>query len=72
VYPIRLQDTLPMIEIPLLPGDPAVKLDVQAAFGQAYDAGPYSREIDFVRDAILPPLRPAQARWAAARRKAAR
>jgi len=72
VYPIQLEQRLPAIKIPLRPGDPDVTLDLQAVFDQAYDAGPYSREVDYDEDAVVPPLRPDQLRWAAARRKARR
>ena len=47
VYPLRLTEPLPTIAIPLLPGDPAVSLDLQAVFHRTYDAGPYRREIDY-------------------------
>jgi hypothetical protein len=72
VYPIQLEQRLPAINVPLLPGDPDVTLDLQAVFDQAYDAGPYNREVDYDEDAVVPPLRPDQLRWAAARRKAPR
>src|SRR4051794_17142434 len=38
VYPIRLQECLPVLAIPLLPGDGSVPLDLQKAFDRAYDA----------------------------------
>lgn len=73
VYPIRLPESLPEIAIPLLPGDGDVRLDLQAAMNRAYDAGPYVREIDYLKDKITPPLRPSLAKWAkglvSARRK---
>lgn len=72
VYPIPLDKPLPLIEIPLLPADPDVTLDLQMVFDQAYAAGPYNREIEYSEDAIVPPLRPAQAKWAASIRKARR
>ena len=62
VYPIRLNEPLPRIAIPLLPGDPAVTVDLQAVFTRTYDAGPYRREIDYRRDAPEPPL---SAEWQA-------
>ena len=65
VYPILLEDRLPTIAIPLLPGDPSVPLDLQAVLDRCYDAGPYVREIDYEGDAPVPPLRPEQAAWAA-------
>ena len=65
IYPIRMEERLPAIGIPLLPGDPDVSLDVQAAFDRAYDIGPYGREIDYTKDRVKPRLHPDQAEWAA-------
>ena len=39
VYPIKLEQRLPGITIPLLPGDPDVRLALQPIFDRAYDAG---------------------------------
>jgi hypothetical protein len=72
VYPIRLQWRLPVITIPLLPADPPVQLDLQAAFDRAYDAGPYRKAIGYGEDWIEPPLGPEQATWAATAVKAIR
>jgi hypothetical protein len=71
VYPIRLEDRLPPVDIPLLPGDPAVTLDLQSIFDRCYDAGPYAREILYGVDAVIPPPRPDQAAWAERTLKAA-
>jgi hypothetical protein len=65
-YPIRLEQRLPAIMIPLLPGDPEVVLDLQAAFNRAYEAGPYRKRIRYGEDPIRPALRPDQAEWAKA------
>jgi hypothetical protein len=70
IYPIRLEDRLPAIGIPLLPGDADVSLDLQPLFDRAYDAGPYRREIDYVKDRITPRLRADQTTWAAGLTKA--
>ena len=64
VYPIRLEDRLPTIEVPLLPGDPPVPLDLQAVFDRCYDAGPYAREIGYGSDPLIPPLGPRHEAWA--------
>ena len=69
IDPILLEQRLPVIVIPLLPGDPDLSLDLQAVFDRAYDAGPYGREVDYGADRIVPRLRPDQAKWAAARIK---
>jgi hypothetical protein len=72
LHPILLPQRLPVIAIPLLPGDPDVMLDLQAVFDRAYNAGPYIREVDYGADPVVPRLRPDQAKWAAARIKARR
>ena len=64
VYAIQLAEPLPAVSVPLLPGDGAVPVDLQAVFTRSYDTGPYTREIDYLRDRPVPPLRPKQARWA--------
>ena len=64
IYPIQLEQRLPVIAIPLLPDDPAVPLDLQAAFQRVYDAGPYRRAVHYGQDPILPVLTPAQTAWA--------
>jgi hypothetical protein len=64
VYPIRLEQRLPVIAIPLLPEDPAVRVDLQAVFNRGYDAGPYRKRIRYGEDPIKPPLRREQAEWA--------
>lgn len=64
VYPIRLEARLPLIAIPLLPGDPDVPLDLQAAFDRTYDGGPYRKAIRYGEEPIKPALRPEQADWA--------
>jgi hypothetical protein len=64
VCPIRLDEALPEIAIPLLPGDPDVPIDLQAVFDRAYDTGPYRRRIRYTESAPVPALSPDQAAWA--------
>ncbi|HVA50289.1 MAG TPA: DUF4058 family protein [Pirellulales bacterium] len=64
VYPIQLDERLPQIAIPLLPGDPAVIIDLQAVLDHCYDAGPYAREVNYQADALVPPLRADKEEWA--------
>ena len=64
VYPIRLEDRLPSVAIPLLPGDSPVTIDLQSVFNRCYDAGPYAREIDYGVDALVPALGADQVAWA--------
>jgi hypothetical protein len=63
VYPVQLGDHLPPIEIPLLPGDAPITIDLQAIFDRCYDAGPYRREIRYGVDPIIPALREDKAEW---------
>ncbi|MCU0981963.1 MAG: DUF4058 family protein [Pirellulaceae bacterium] len=65
VYPIRLQDRLPEIGIPLLPGDRDVVLDLQDVFQRSYDAGPYRRRIRYRDTEPVPPLDPENLQWTA-------
>ncbi len=65
VYPIHLENCLPVVAIPLLPGDPSVTVDLQSIFDRCYDAGPYAREILYGEDAVSPPLQENKAAWAA-------
>ncbi len=65
VYPIRLQDRLPEITIPLLPGDGDVVVDLQAIFQRSYDAGPYRRRIRYGHTAPVPPRDDETQAWAA-------
>jgi hypothetical protein len=69
VYTIRLEDRLPVVEVPLLPGDAPVKLDLQAVFDRAYDDGPFSRRVPYEVDRIVPPLPPQQLEWVVAQLK---
>lgn len=64
VYPIRLENPLPVIDVPLLPQDGAVSVDLQAVFTRCYDAGPYHRRIRYTEDSPVPPLSPDREEWA--------
>jgi hypothetical protein len=63
VYPILLEEPLPEVSLPLLPGDPAVVLGLQPLFDQAYDAGPYRRRVAYEELDIVPPLPPEKMAW---------
>ena len=59
VWPIRLDQPIPAIPIPLLPGDADVSLDLQAALTSVYDTFRFDRTIDYTRPPEVP-LRPRQ------------
>ena len=61
-WPIRLQEPLPVVGIPLRDPDPEVPLDLQAALDLAYDRGAYDASADYTKPPV-PPLPPALARW---------
>jgi len=63
IYPIRFQDKLPTIAIPLLPGDGEIAISLQKVFERTYAAGPYHREIDYTNDVPPPPLNEADRQW---------
>jgi hypothetical protein len=65
IYPVRLDEPLPEVAIPLLAGDPDVPIDLQVLFDQVYDAGPYRRRIRYAGSHPIPPLHPDQSEWAA-------
>lgn len=51
VYSWSLRDRLPVIPVPLLPGESDVGLDLQKAFELTYDRSGYDYAIDYDRDA---------------------
>src|SRR5205823_6096354 len=65
VYPIRLEQRLPEILLPLLPGEAGVSIDLQAVFDRCYDTGGYDRLSPYAGRSLDPPLPPDRAEWAA-------
>ncbi len=63
IFPLALTRRLPIIPIPLLPGDPPVKLDIQAALNEAYDSAPYRRRVNYAGPVPAPALSPGQEAW---------
>lgn len=63
VRPIRLDQPLPTVRIPLKPDEPDCPLDLQAAVAGAYRRGRYEVDLDYKADPI-PPLDPPWAEWA--------
>ncbi len=62
LWSLSLRDRLPEIPIPLNPGDPEVKLDLQAIIHRIYDVMGYEDRL-YV-GAVEPPLRPEDLDWA--------
>jgi hypothetical protein len=67
VYPNLLPDPLPEINVPLLPGDGFVPLDLQMLFAQCYDRGPYRRKVRYRLDDLDPPVLADRRSWVAQR-----
>jgi hypothetical protein len=65
IYPIQLPDPLPIISIPLLPGDGEVSVSLQEDFERTYAAGPYHREVDYAEP--VPALTPDEMQWVKSR-----
>ncbi len=63
IYPISLGERLPVVAIPLLPGDGSVSVDLQPLLDRCYDTGLYERRVRYAERAPVPPLRPEQATW---------
>jgi hypothetical protein len=62
VWPIALQQRLPVVPIPLLPGDAHVSLDLQEALTVVYDIIGYDSLLDY-SGPPTGPLTPAEAKW---------
>lgn len=63
VYPMFLWHRLPVIKIPLRPGDADVPLDLQALIEQCYSNGAYENALNYAADPE-PPLLDAEKEWA--------
>ena len=63
VWPILLQQKLPVIPIPLKPNDPDTSLDLQIVLNTAYDRGSYDLEINYQGNP-MPMLTERQMQWA--------
>jgi hypothetical protein len=62
VWPIPLEQPLPTVMIPLLPGDASVPLDLQQALGVVYEIIGYDELLDYTQPPPGP-LTPAEAAW---------
>ncbi len=69
LFPIRLEEPLPCILVPLREGEAEPPLDLQYVFRQAYDRGPYARGAVDYDGPPDPPVRPDLAEWMKVRLK---
>jgi hypothetical protein len=65
IWPVRLQERLPAIPVPLLRGDSDAVLDLQQALETIYDSLRYDLEIDYQRSPDVPFTKAQVARAAA-------
>lgn len=63
VWPIVLNQSLPVVPVPLLPGDSDVPLDLQLIFTTVYDLLGYDLVVDYARSPEVP-LQGEAAAWA--------
>ena len=63
LYPFRLEDPLPELPLPLLPGDDEPVFALRPVLDRSYDEGGYAHQI--YAGPLDPPLAPEQATWAA-------
>ena len=64
VKPFRVTDPLPPLVVPLDPGVPPVRTELQPLFDQIYDAGRYERLAKYATRQPDPPLTAEQRAWA--------
>ena len=67
IWPLRLQDPIPVLPVPLLEPDPDVPLDLGRAIQAIYDRAGYDLRIDYRQPVPPPDLAPEDAGWVAAR-----
>jgi hypothetical protein len=63
VWPLRLQQRLPQVPIPLTHGDADGVIDLQRVLATAYDTAGYDGDVDYRRDPPPPPLTDDQRAW---------
>jgi hypothetical protein len=63
VWPIALREPLPVVPVPLLPPDPDVPLDMQAAVRACFDLVGYERLLDYTSSPPQPELSAQDTAW---------
>jgi hypothetical protein len=64
IWPVRLREPLPTVPLPLLPPDPDISLDLQAALGACFELVGYERLLDYAGPPPAPELSDEEAVWA--------
>jgi hypothetical protein len=65
IWPVALNEPLPICPVPLLPPDPDVPLQLGEVLANVYRRAAYARRIAYTSPVPLPPLRPAMQHWLA-------
>lgn len=63
IWPVALNEPLPLLPVPLFPSYPDVPLDLGAALESVYSRAGYDWRIDYKRAVPLPKLRAAMEGW---------
>jgi Protein of unknown function (DUF4058) len=63
VWPMQLQDRLPVLPVPLLEPDPDSPLGLGTAVAAVYERGAYTPQIDYRQPLPPPPLTPEEEGW---------
>lgn len=63
IWPVALNQALPMLPVPLLFPDPDVPLALNSALANIYERAAYTRRIDYSQPIPPPEPRPAMAAW---------
>lgn len=71
IWPVQLQDPLPVVPVPLRAPDPDIPLDLGVALNDAYADGRYDLRVDYRNPPPPPPLTPAEEAWLTERLAAA-
>ncbi len=64
IWPLMLQQPIPIVPVPLLAPDPDVPLDLTAALARIYQSARYDLSVDYRQPPPLPALTAAEADWA--------
>ncbi len=63
IWPVNLNEPLPLLPVPLLPEDSDVPLDMKTAIDAVYMRAGYDWRINYRRPVSPPELRPAMRDW---------